>query len=327
MEHKVHLTSSELSSIWSSYLYNTMAARMISHFEVTVEDTRVKAIIKKAMKLTNERIVLLDQLFEKEQIVKPIGFTEHDVNLHAPRLYSDMFYLQYILLSAKSGVTMQSSKFANSARKDMRDMYQHFLNGSIQLFQETTDLMLDMGIFTRTPSMIMPKEHSYIKSNDFFTKNRPLTAMELAELALNIETNFIGKLLLMGFSQTTKTKKIKTFFNKGIKIAEDNIVQLTDVLIKNKTELTTAGASIVTDSTVAAYSEKLMLFHIDTLNSIGMSNFGLSLASTTRNDLGILFGKLVAIAAKYSRDGAELLVDHGWYEEPPTTVNRDKLLK
>lgn len=327
MEHNVQLTSSELSSIWSSYLYNTMAGRIMSHFEVTAEDERVKSIVKKAMKITNERISLLDQLYEKEQIVKPIGFTEQDVHLHAPRLYSDIFYLQYIFLTAKSGVTIQSSKLANSARKDIRDLYQLFLNGSIQLFQEATDLMLDMGIFNRSPSMAMPKEHSYIKSNDFFTKNRPLTAMELSELALNIETNTIGKLLLIGFTQTTKSKKIKSFFNKGLRIAEDNIIQLTDVLTKNKTELPSTGSSLVTDSAEAAYSEKLMLFHIDTLNSIGMSNFGLSLASTTRNDLAVLFGKLVAVAAKYSRDGADLLIENGWYEEPPTSVNRDKLLK
>ncbi|WP_198508227.1 DUF3231 family protein [Bacillus alkalisoli] len=327
MEHKVQLTSSEISSIWSSYLYNTMASCIMKHFEVTAEDERVKTIVTKAITITEERIALLQNLFTNENMIKPDGFTEKDVHLHAPRLYTDLFYIQYIYHSLKSGMMLQSSKLAQSTRKDVRDMFQLFLHKSVQLYQELVDLMLEMGIYNRTPSMNMPKEHSFIQSNDFFTKKRPLTAMELSELGLNIETNFIGKLLLMGFSQTTKTKKIKNFFHRGVKIAEDNIIQLTDVLIKNKTEVPSSGASIVTDSTEPAYSEKLMLFHVDTLNSIGMSNFSLSLASSTRNDLGVLFGKLIAVATKYSRDGADLLIEKGCYEEPPMTVNRDHLLK
>ena len=83
----------------------------------------------------------------------------------------------------------------------------------------------------------------------------------------------------------------------------------------------------VTQSTVSPFSDKLMMFHTTALIGIGMGYYGTALSTCLRKDVAAVYIRLTAEIGKYSLDGAKMMIDHGWIEEPPKAANRDELAK
>lgn len=68
-----------------------------------------------------------------------------------------------------------------------------------------------------------------------------------------------------------------------------------------------------------------MMFQISALNSIGMGDYGMALASSMRKDIALLYERLLMGLGKYADEGARLMIRQGWFEKPPQTLNREKL--
>ncbi|MEH7484306.1 DUF3231 family protein [Neobacillus drentensis] len=85
--------------------------------------------------------------------------------------------------------------------------------------------------------------------------------------------------------------------------------------------------SEVSKSTIAPFSDKMMLFHIVTLVATASGYYGAAFALSQRRDLGLKYEMLIAEITKYAEDGANLLIKNGWMEQPPTFDDRDKLAK
>jgi hypothetical protein len=85
--------------------------------------------------------------------------------------------------------------------------------------------------------------------------------------------------------------------------------------------------SEVTNSTVSPFSDKLMMFHIAGLIASGIAQYGISISVSPRRDIGVMYTRLMAEIAKYSEDGANIMINNGWMEEPPKAADRDELAK
>nr|WP_318281090.1 DUF3231 family protein [Paenibacillus bovis] len=83
----------------------------------------------------------------------------------------------------------------------------------------------------------------------------------------------------------------------------------------------------VTDSTTAPFSDKLMMFHMGLLSAAGTGNYATSAAASQRTDLVIAYERLSLEIALYAKDGANIMIRNGWMEQPPTTVDKDELIK
>jgi len=83
--------------------------------------------------------------------------------------------------------------------------------------------------------------------------------------------------------------------------------------------------SEVTDSTVAPFSDRLMMNFITTLIASGIGQYGYSLTSSPRHDLSVQYTRLIAKIGKYSNDGANILIEKGWMEQPPMAADRRDL--
>lgn len=64
-----------------------------------------------------------------------------------------------------------------------------------------------------------------------------------------------------------------------------------------------------------------MLFQFTAMNVVGIAYYGTSVFTTFRHDLAALYPRLVTEIAKYTKDGGDLLVENGWMEEPPRTLD------
>lgn len=70
-----------------------------------------------------------------------------------------------------------------------------------------------------------------------------------------------------------------------------------------------------------------MTFHTTMLIDSGIGNYGLSTAASPRRDLGVDYARFIIEVAQVAEDGANLMIDNGWLEQPPPSPDREDLEK
>jgi hypothetical protein len=138
--HRTDLTSSEIATTWSAYMNDSMAKCILGYFLNTVEDEEIQSVIQLAYDIAATHVEKLTKLFQDEQLPIPSGFSSEDVNLNAPRLYTDMFMLSYINHMSRTGLLAYGGFISMSARKDIRV---YFIEG----LQETRSAVYGYVVF------------------------------------------------------------------------------------------------------------------------------------------------------------------------------------
>ncbi len=127
--------------------------------------------------------------------------------------------------------------------------------------------------------------------------------------------------------EVAKTKKIRQFFLDGQKISINHIEVFANILRKEGLPAATTWDIAVMNITESPFSEKLMMFHINALNATGVANYGTALSLSMRQDLHVLYPKLIAEVGSYTKEGIKMMIDNSWIEQPPQIVHRDGLVK
>ena len=97
---KEKLTAPEMGKLWATYMGNSMSSYILSYFLEHVEDPDIKKLLQHAKGLTEEFQSNVKDIFTKENVPIPYGFTQEDVNLGAPKLFEDEFYVHYLKYAA-----------------------------------------------------------------------------------------------------------------------------------------------------------------------------------------------------------------------------------
>jgi hypothetical protein len=329
VEHFPRITSAEISMLWSTYISDTMSICVLKHFLHTCEDEDVIPIIELALGYSNDHVEQIANLFAKEGIPQPEGFGDQDVHLEAKKLFSDVTYMRYLHHMARTGLNSYSLAKSISARKDIRLLFKHFLSQTEDLYDQNTNLMEVKGVFIRSPYMAYPERVEYVTDRDFLGgligHRRPLLGIEIAHLGINIEVANVAKTLLLGFSQVAQSKKISDYlkggYDLGNKIVEEFILKLKE----NDSSYPSTWDSTITSSIDAPFSDKLMLFHSNAQSAIGLGDFGLAIAASLRKDLTVNYEACILRVGKFAQEGARLLIEHGWFEKPPQTLDRESI--
>ena len=82
---KIPLISSEIAGLWNSYVSDTMIVCVLKYYLSQVEETRT--ILQQTYDLSNQNIQELTNIFNKEKLTIPEGFTDKDINIEAPRTF------------------------------------------------------------------------------------------------------------------------------------------------------------------------------------------------------------------------------------------------
>lgn len=303
---------------------------MLLYFLEKVEDGEIKPIIEYATQLSSTNIQKVSTMLIEERNTLPQGFkVEDDVNLKAPRLFSDTYVLHFIHQMAKIGLTAYSASLSSAVRKDITEHYKSCLTETMTLFEISKDMLLAKGIYVRSPyfpnldHIDLVEEKSFIW--DFLGEKRPLTAMEVSNLYANTQRNSLGVATLMGFSQVAKSKDVTQFFIKGIEIAKKHVQSFTGKLAESDIPVSVSWATEVTNVTTHVFSEKLMMFYIASLNALGIGFYGTAVAQSPRMDLGVMYNKMSLQVQLYSEDGANIMIENKWLEQPPLASDRKEL--
>ncbi len=329
IDHHTRLTATELGNLWTSYMNYTLISNVLRHFNANVEDQDVKALLEEGKEIADKRVTRVMEILNQEQYSIPVGFSGEDIVTEAPRLYSDVFYLFYLGNMTRIGLSTNSLFLTTSVRTDVREFYHECNLSTMRLFDKTTNIMLAKGILIRPPYITTSKTVDLVKRQDFLAgflgEKRPLLALEISSLHYLILTNFIGKSLLRGFRQVAESSQVRDYLDRGVKLAMNIMDTYGRIMSDEDLPLPMMWDSMVTESDVAPFSDKLMMFHTSVLNAADFQNIGAALSTTLRHDLAADLFRTLADIAAYAEDGINIMIDNGWMEEPPRQIDRNEV--
>ncbi|MGH4118772.1 DUF3231 family protein [Clostridium sp.] len=324
---EIPLISTEITGLWNSYMSDTLIVCMTKHFLNNVEDSEIRDILQQTSDLANQHIQELTNIFNREKLTLPDGFNNKDINMDAPRLFTDSFYLHYLTFMSRTGMHNYTRILNLIARSDIRAYFSKRIVEYVDLYNNSSDLRLSKGIAIRAPLVAVNKEIQYVKSQSFLTdwfgEKRPLLTDEITHIFSNIFSNYVGRAITTGFGQVSKDKKVSDYFFEGKDIATERISELTSLLTNEAIPIPSTSDSFVTDSTVAPFSQKLMLNHIAALTSQGISSLGMAVPDNSRRDLETIFIKYLLSNLKYGKKGANIMIDNAWFQQPPQAVKQE----
>ncbi|MBP1990022.1 DUF3231 family protein [Paenibacillus eucommiae] len=330
--HNLKLTSAEIANIWTNYQNDTMAICTLSSFLQHVDDPDIRSVVELSLKQSRMHIEKLEAFFTKDHLPIPVGFSEkYDLNIEAPRLFTDDFYLFYVENIGKLGAVAYTLALSNSARPDMCQYYTECLSESAQLLNKAMETMLKKGTFIRSPYIPEYKEVEFVKKESYIQGllggHRPLNVLDMTNIYFNLIQNQLGRTLLMGFSQVARSQQVRDYLVRGRNIADKHVEIFGSTLSKEYLPSASTWDVLPTASKIAPVSDKIMMFHVSMLNSAGIGHYGQSLGLGPRRDLGAIYVRLMMEIMAYADDGADIMIDNGWMEQPPQAVDRDKLAK
>ncbi|WP_117170109.1 DUF3231 family protein [Paraliobacillus sediminis] len=330
---KTKITSSEMAMLWLQYMQNSMAIQILKYFRETVEDNDILPVVEQAFDISERAVKDIGQIFQLEKIPFPDGFSEEDVDLKSPRLFTDGFMLSFIENLGTAGMLAWSISQGTSTRNDIRSLFTTFLADSSELYNLTVETALSKGTYIRSPYITKLDEIEYIEGNRYLSSGlnpfnkRTLNHIEVLHLSQNIKTNSVGEMICTGFAQTTNSEEVMTFMRRGKEISRKHKQIFSKILTQSDISTPMSWDNCVTDSTNRVFSDKLMMFLMSVLSASGQGNYATASTASMRYDLVFNYQRLSIEIALFAKEGLEIMISNNWMEEPPQTPNRDDLFK
>lgn len=330
-KHNVRLSSAEIGGLWTTFIQGSMTVCLIKYFLHHLSDEEIKPILEKSYQIYSGQIEEIKRIFSEEKIPIPDEFTDDDLNLSAPPLFYDSFALTFVYAMSRMNMINFSFITSNMAREDIRAFFSNCLSDALTQYNESTQLMLEKGLYDRPPLVVYPTENKYIEKETYLTKiigeKRPLNVVEITDMFFNIERNYFAIVLCTGFLQVVKDKEIFEYIKDGKNISEKQITFINDKLKEENLIGTISIPMVVTGSTISPFSDKLIVTLFHALNGIDITLIGHAQAFSMRTDLVAFYTKTIGEIFLYAAKGFKLLVNRRWIQEPPGTVDRMKLQK
>lgn len=327
----VKLTAPEIANIWSQYQNDTLAICVYKYMLETVEEESIRDILQFALRIAEGHIVTITQYFKDEGFPIPHGFTEDDVYLNAPRLFSDTVCLTYTYIMSVNGLAGYAAALTTNVRRDIRDYFVICQEETMKLFNTSLDLLLEKGIVARPPTINPANSFSFIEKQTFLSNflggNRPLSAIEISHLFWDLKKISLSKAFTMAFSQVAKSEEVRNFLWRGSEMYTKHLKVFQDTLIKEQLPSPKTDDSEITSSTTAPFSDRLLMFHKALFSGTTISFYGVAIGTCQRADLVANYTRLAGEMVKYMEDGMNILIKNKWIEEPPLNDDREKLAK
>ncbi|MFV8829592.1 DUF3231 family protein [Alkalihalobacterium sp. APHAB7] len=319
----IKFTSSEMASLWSAYINHTHSICMIEYFIAKAEDSEVLNVLKNTYQNIEQSKETCKQLLHSEQIPIPTAFSSQDVDVNAPRLFSDSFSLIYIKNLSRAMVASCGLMFTMSTRKDVRDHFEDCLSKATSVFNEVSDLLLKKGLYTRPPFIEPPKKADFIEDKDYLNgmnllnDQRFLNAVEISHVFANIEANVIGNAITKGFGQTADKKEVREFMENASQLSGKIVNSLTQFLTGSQLPAPMPSETQVFSSTHPPFSDRLMMYEITVLSGAGLADYATSLSTSMRNDLKKHYMNLINDTMKIAKKAESIMIENHWLEQPP----------
>ena len=333
MNQKQALSSSELGTLWLTYQEKTMVQRMLEYFIEQADDNQAKEIMQDAhMKVINF-LEDIKAILKNEGAAIPVGYTEKDVNIGVPKLYDNMFDIMFCRLVSSISMGLHTLHMSMAYRKDIVLLYKELTTFTQSVYDECVDYLQKKDVLPRPPAVSMPKSvefadgTNYMSGFNLFSEKRALNTVEIAHLYNAIESNIIGMQMITGFAQVANEPEVKKYFIKGKELAKKIVTDYTQLFLQSDIQPPSTWGANATDSKVAPFSDKLMMYCTSIFCGFGLGAYALGTAFSLRSDLPLIMVNTAKDVLTYGRDGGKIMAKNGWLEEPPSMQDRNDLTK
>lgn len=196
MESK--LVSAGIQNLWSSFMGNSVAICFNKYALQIIEDPDIRKLYEFALQIAENGLQQVKVIFNALDFPHPIALNAADVNLNAPRLFSDNFFLYYINEMANHGLIGYALALSTSVGPQVRQININLLKAAAELYDISLELMQAKNIFDDFPQIPIPtkpefaKKKSYLGS--FFHEGRPLNIIEITSIYANLKKTILNKL-------------------------------------------------------------------------------------------------------------------------------------
>lgn len=326
---KSQLSAAELGKLWATYMGNSMGKCVLRYYLKHVDDQDIKNILEHALSLSTTFVQRIEEIFNQHDFPVPIGFSDDDVNLDAPRLFYDQFYLHYLDYLGKGGMSIYSVAIPLVTRRDISDFFVDCLRETVKLMTTVNELLKIKGVIMSPPPIPIPEKAEFIHKQNFlsgyFGDLRSLHGLEIAHLYGNLNNDITSKALIIGFTQGAQLEKVRKYLERGKKINQKHIEVLSKKLTDNDLPAPSLLDHLVTTSTITPFSDKLKVFHKIDMFAMKIREYANGASLNGRRDLGIMYAKCQTDVSLYVEDGANIMIEESWLERPPEAANRNHL--
>jgi hypothetical protein len=327
------LSASEVGTLWLTYQEKTMIIRILEYFIEKSDEQQGKNLLGGLWQELDYYLLRIEKLYQEQKVVKPVGFTKDDVNLEAPALWDNGFDIMFLRVLKEVSMGMYTMNMNMAYNDEVIEIYEGLTSITQKIYKLSTLYLLKKGILSLPPKVTMPKKVEFVKNKSYmsglnpFGDKRVLNNLELGILHHAIESNNIGFQLMTGFAQVAKTKEVKAYFTKGMELAKKQIEEFEKILLESNIHFSATAGSTVTTSTIAPFSEKLMMYCTFILNGYCITGNAFGTFFALRNDLSLKSGLIMKDVYFYGQEGTEIMIKNGWFEEPPQMEDRAAIIK
>ncbi|WP_026702750.1 DUF3231 family protein [Salibacterium aidingense] len=333
MAYQAPLASSELATLWVIYQKKTMMARVVENFLSKNQEPEAQEILQPFHDRECNFITEITDIFKQEGAAVPVGFTENDVNLKSPPLFDDIYHIMYLRMMMKIATGLHALHMSMSYRKDIMKLYKDCSAFAEEYCVKTTQYLLEKGVLPRSPEVTMPVHAEFAENKDYRSgfkllgNKRTLNSVEVAYLYQGIESNVTGMKLMTGFAQVAHKKDVREYFFRGKELSKTIVQKFSNVLLESDVNVPSTSSGLVTNSTLSPFSDKLMMYNTSLLSSFGLGSSALGTSFSLRKDLPLRMFMTAKDVYDFANDGGDLMIEHGWTEEPPQMEDRTKITK
>lgn len=213
------ISSSELGNLWSQYINDSLANCVFRYFLHHVQDKDIGEVIQYALELTERHLKKAAEFLTKENYPIPIGFTDEDVTVEAPPLFSDTYIIVYVHIMTVHGLTRYAGAIGNVIEEEQRKYFIGVISETMELYDKAVKVLTDKGIISKPPTFNNHQKVEFVKKQNYLTgwfgKRRPISAVEVSGTYLNLQKTMTKIVLELGFSQVAKSKEVRKFMERA----------------------------------------------------------------------------------------------------------------
>ncbi|HEX3027709.1 MAG TPA: DUF3231 family protein [Clostridia bacterium] len=322
---KEPLVLSEIAGLWNEYMSEMASIQLLKHFLAHVDDVDIKATLEYALEISKSHISEKTRILGKENIPLPKAFNDDDVDIYAPRLFSDSYYLFYLNNAASFGMEAYTVILRYISRSDVIEHFSKCMDDSKNLFNTVVSIQAAKGLLTKVPRVDVEKEpvfpNNYLVFKGMLIDNpRPLFAREVVNVFSGSLIDDLLKVTLTAFSQIAKSQEVRDYMLKGKHLFENHFKGFVSILTKERLPVSSSNDSFITVSKETPFSDKLLMYSIQELCYYVMIVDTNSVTYSLRSDFITHFIRYGTHIGKFIMDGIKIMIDNGWYEQPPQVI-------
>jgi hypothetical protein len=295
------------------------------------DDKDIRSILQLSLDLSAQYLSKIKVIFDGENQRTPYGFSEEDVYVNAPKIYSDKLLLYILKVYSIVGLTNYGMALSLSPRQDIRKFFTDAMISSIDLSNKIDDTALEKGIYLRTPNIPATQKVEFAEDKSIMGKiighKRPLTTLEITSIFDCAMVNLISEAQFLGMAQTIKDTRLKDFISRARKTLKEQAETLSELLHKEDLPFPPSLESEVLNSSESTFSNRLSMFFCFATLADVLNIFSIGKVEAMRKDVFITLSELSGEVLLLIKDAVDLMLERNWFEEMPKNIEREHITR